>query len=852
MRACIYVTGDLDVVALPHLSSKDVSVLEMDLMMGQRKRSIVIASIYLPGDPNAEPPPTQGMVRLMRYCEQRRRPVIIGCDSNAHHTVWGCPDVNIWGRTMLEFIMSTDLEIMNRGHEPTFIGRGFQSIIDLTLASQRVTQHITKWEVSREDSMSDHRYINFQIGMDPLPPTFRRNPRSTDWASYRRNLEGRIGGWSARIPDQESLEREATALQKAMLASYEDACPPKRVRMGRKVPWWNRELTELRKQSRKLLRRAILTRTQEDWEGYKDTHRQYKGAIQSSKRIAWRDFCGQIEGIKPSSRLYRVLSRDPNMQVGMLQLPNGEFTESREAALAHLLEVHFPGSTELEEEQRTAPPTPRRVRGSWELAKQMVTEERVRWAFGTFQPYKAAGPDGIFPALIQQGMNIIINPLVEISRASVALAYIPMTWRQVRVIFIAKPGKDSYSQAKSYRPISLTSFILKGTERLADRWIREGVLNRNPLHPCQHAYQMGKSVETALHNLVGRLETALEHREFALGAFFDIEGAFSNAAFESFEEALRERGVDRTLVKWISAMLRSRRVEAQMGQCHKAVTAKRGCPQGGVLSPLLWTLVMDDLLSGLTRQHIPGQAYADDGVLLVVGRFLDTVCNLMQRGLNMVQRWCEKEGLAVQPDKLELVLFTRRTNLEGYQAPTIYGRELVRTQRVKYLGVVLDSKLTWKDHMDTKCSRAKAAFCQVRRAVGKTWGLSPRVTSWLYSAIIRPMICFAAVVWWPRVELGIAKQHLGRVQRLACLSITGALHTTPTIAMEVLLAMPPLHIHIKMEAMATAYRLHLVSQWKKGSKGHRRIWQQLMETSNLYRFRSDFMLPYVLFLSEGV
>ena len=73
-------------------------------------------------------------------------------------------------------------------------------------------------------------------------------------------------------------------------------------------------------------------------------------------------------------------------------------------------------------------------------------------------------------------------------------------------MFIPKPGRDSYSGPRDYRPISLTSFLLKTMERLVDRYLRDEVLAHMPLHSNQHAYQAGKSVETALHQLIVRVE----------------------------------------------------------------------------------------------------------------------------------------------------------------------------------------------------------------------------------------------------------------------------------------------------------------------------------------------------------
>jgi hypothetical protein len=70
-------------------------------------------------------------------------------------------------------------------------------------------------------------------------------------------------------------------------------------------------------------------------------------------------------------------------------------------------------------------------------------------------------------------------------------------------------------------------------ERLVERFLRDEILALKPLHPNQHAYQAGKSVETALHQLVVRVEKALDQQEIALGIFLDIEGALNNASYDS-------------------------------------------------------------------------------------------------------------------------------------------------------------------------------------------------------------------------------------------------------------------------------------------------------------------------------
>jgi hypothetical protein len=89
-----------------------------------------------------------------------------------------------------------------------------------------------------------------------------------------------------------------------------------------------------------------------------------------------------------------------------------------------------------------------------------------------------------------------------------------------------KPGRASYEEAKSHRPISLSSFLLKTLERLVDWHIRSTSLVRNPLCKNQHAYQRGKSTMSALHKFTQNVESALKYGEFALASFLDIEISF--------------------------------------------------------------------------------------------------------------------------------------------------------------------------------------------------------------------------------------------------------------------------------------------------------------------------------------
>jgi ribonuclease HI len=100
-----------------------------------------------------------------------------------------------------------------------------------------------------------------------------------------------------------------------------------------------------------------------------------------------------------------------------------------------------------------------------------------------------------------------------------------------------------------------------------------------------------------------------------------------------------------------------------------------------------------------------------------------------------------------------------------------------------------------------------------RRLVGKQWGLKPKLTLWIYTAIIRPIISYGSIAWWEKVSQKTAQDKLNKLQRLACLATLGASKSSPTNALELLLDLPPLHLFVKNTALNT-YCRHKISKIK--------------------------------------
>ena len=129
------------------------------------------------------------------------------------------------------------------------------------------------------------------------------------------------------------------------------------------------------------------------------------------------------------------------------------------------------------------------------------------------------------------------------------------------------------------------------------------------------------------------------------------------------------------------------------------------------------------------------------------------------------------------------------------------------------MGVILDSQLTWREHVEVKVTKAHNLLWACRRAIGAGWGLRTKVVHWLYVTIVWLTVTFVSLVWWPDYQMASAKNKLSKVQRLACLGITGAICRTPTGAIEALIGLNPLELVIQGVVRLVAHRLWSLWCW---------------------------------------
>ena len=247
-----------------------------------------------------------------------------------------------------------------------------------------------------------------------------------------------------------------------------------------------------------------------------------------------------------------------------IQLLSKDGPLDAKASVEALLERHAPGSKE-----HTGWDQHRKMATQDMVKKSMpfITARRIRKAFRKFGATKAPGPDKIFPIMVKNAPREFLEYLALIYKGSITIGYTPAGWRASEMIFIPKQGKPTYTEPGSFRPITLTSFLFKGLERLMQWWLNDNHFRNKPMINSQFAFMRGRSTEAALSRTIDKIESAIHRNRQAMGVFLDIKGAFDNLSHEAAIKAMTKRGMPETFVSWYGQYLKERTVHCMGERC---------------------------------------------------------------------------------------------------------------------------------------------------------------------------------------------------------------------------------------------------------------------------------------------
>ena len=207
---------------------------------------------------------------------------------------------------------------------------------------------------------------------------------------------------------------------------------------------------------------------------------------------------------------------------------------------------------------------------------------------------------------------------------------IPRTWKESIIIPIRKPGKDPHV-ANNYRPIALTSQMGKTMERMInDRlayWMEHKGLRQN----YQSGFRKGRGTMDPIVYLEDTIRKAQVNKESVVAVFFDIEKAYDMLWKDGMLIKLRILGIKGKMFQWIKGFLSDRTIQVKINwELSKSYSVENGVPQRSIISPLLFSIMIDDVFKDI--QNSVGVAlFADDGAMWKKGRNIDFVVDKMQQ-----------------------------------------------------------------------------------------------------------------------------------------------------------------------------------------------------------------------------
>ena len=197
------------------------------------------------------------------------------------------------------------------------------------------------------------------------------------------------------------------------------------------------------------------------------------------------------------------------------------------------------------------------------------------------------------------------------------------------------------------------------------------------------------------------------------------------------------------MYKWLSDFLFNRTARVKLdGSISRQVKLREGVPQGGVVSPTLFLVYINDITTTVPR-HVSNTLHADDFAVWCAEEHTTTAVHRIQNTINEVCSWTESWALQFNTTKTISTLFTLSTAKEKVSL-RLNNQPVPPVETPTFLGVTLDTRLTWKPHLEAVEARKLAIM---KKLAGTTWGANSDILKQVYSGAVRPVVEYASTTW---------------------------------------------------------------------------------------------------------
>jgi ribonuclease HI len=677
---------------------------------------------------------------------------IAGGDANANHELWE-PGVETRnrGQQIAQWCRDSGMAYTGQAGVPT---QRAGHTIDLVFSN---VPFVTTETSEILHSGSDHQTLLTKVpgrGSVPLDQFHYRVPKSS-----LTRFAGVLHIATSSLPDPDSFADGDTARIDDWINQFNQGwldalqATGKQDRpTGRAAPWWTDECKEARIRWHRL-RRQQGHEIEEVTELRKEFHR----TVRDAKRQYWRDM---IDGVETDAQLYKVVGwhklgprlKSPPLIIEGVQI---EGTKEKAQALAQNIIQRFTSADDLVEDPLQ----------DWEEAElnpdldcigeaSMEEVEACTVAVRSTSP----GVDHTTVRLLSACWWSIKNAVRGLFNKCLRAAYYPKAWKLAEVVMIPKPGKKDLSSCRSYRPIALISCLGKGLERLVARRMTWSALRGRLISPQQAGALPKRAATDLVAAFVNDAEWGLVTKKVTSILTLDVQGAFDAVLAKRLLQRMRLQGWPVTILRMVQHFLTDRSVRVRLeGETTEPLPLDCGTPQGSPLSPLLYLLYLAELLNQNRKLRF---GFADDLALVRTSKDLRTNVALLQQDAQEVLEWCERNKVYFAWEKSELLhisaarsdadppVVINGNTIQPVAEPQAGNDTPSKLPALRWLGVYIDRKLTFRRHISERCSKAEKVAWHLRSLANTKYGPPAHSIRKAVITCVLPTALYGAEVWY--------------------------------------------------------------------------------------------------------
>ena len=722
---------------------------------------------------------------LLNIARQLPHPFIICGDFNGKHPLWGNQEVNARGEAIEEFLISSTVSLLNTGLSTHFhVQSGTTSAIDLSLCSSEVAPFL-EWSTTVDLHGSDHWPVLInEIDCEVNTREPRYLLHKADWKRF--TDETYVYPFDELI--NISPIEELVSFYSSILISAADLTIPKSSEhcRPRQVPWWTRECQQSVSDRKRALRRYKTSGLVVDKISYCRARAHAKRTLHTARVESWKRYVSSLNDKTPMSKIWKRIRkiRGSYSPINSPILTDNGDVISESIEVAERLADHY----QFISSNNHHPNHYRRMR-QLEVAGLDFESREI---FDYNEPFSlqeinvaihkckntAPGEDQIHYKFIKHSNETCRQFLLAIMNRIWVKNEYPTTWKRSIIISFLKPGKPA-SDVQSYRPVSLTSCVSKLMEKMVNTRLIFELEKRKLLPNTQFGFRKMQSTMDALVRVTTDIQEALNKKKNVLCVSFDIQKAYDTTWRFGILRTLHQFGFRGALPMYIQNFLSSRLFKTKVGSNFSSYhTQEQGVPQGSVISCTLFSLAINGILDNIP-QDVKKSLYVDDLLIYVSGSYMPGLERRLQSAINSANSWANENGLRFSPAKSVAIHFHRKRTHQTPMNLRLGNSILPNVDSIKYLGMTLDKKLSWKQHIKDLKNNCVKRLDLLKHLSNTNWGAHRTIMLRLYRSIIRSKLDYGCFLYDSACRSTL--RSLDAVHHAAIRLCTGAYRTSPRL-----------------------------------------------------------------------